>query len=477
MEIPGYRIQREIGRGGMAIAYLATQESLEREVVLKVLNILHSDTSENLIERFLAEGRIVATLNHPNIITIYDIGIADDALYISMEYVDGGDLKSRIVESIDPADALYYLSKIGSALEAAHRQGIVHRDIKPANILFKDDETLLLTDFGIAKQVNLDQDLTSTGMFIGSPNYVSPEQADGSEIDGRADIYSLGCMFYEMLTGKKPYRSNTVIDIVIQHKQSPIPELPKDLKKFQSLLNKMMAKDQNDRFENAAIMNGYIENLMNKLNMVHIADISTSDEADSQKKQKPSSKTLPVLMIFLFISAAIFGALNYLEIRIKNSGVRLDSVPITSTLTNETNGLAGPEPIDSHSDNSLDNLDSKKVVSKDVINALTWLGKQSLEEYRLTHPPKDNAFYYFSRLLETDPNSKAARLGLLNIADRYAILAEQSLANNNYENVDAYISIGLKIDPSNETLLSLRTLNNEIRKRSIFDSFKSLFSK
>ena len=192
MEIPGYQIHREIGRGGMATAYLAIQESLEREVVLKVLNITAHNHSENLIERFLAEGRIIATLNHPNIITIFDIGIADDSLYLSMEYVDGGDMKSRMESPLEPIEALNFLYKIGSGLDAAHCHGIIHRDVKPANILFRVDETLLLTDFGIAKQVGLDSDLTATGMFIGSPNYVSPEQAGGSEIDGRTDIYSMG---------------------------------------------------------------------------------------------------------------------------------------------------------------------------------------------------------------------------------------------------------------------------------------------
>ncbi|HIE84450.1 MAG TPA: serine/threonine protein kinase, partial [Dehalococcoidia bacterium] len=193
MDIQGYTIKHEIGKGGMATVYLATQESLHRDVVLKLLDDVQMGDSD-LGERFLAEGRILASLKHPNIITIYDIGIANDQLYISMEYIQGGDLKQRLELPVSAEEALDYLSQVSSALGEAHKHGIVHRDVKPANILFADNDTPILTDFGIAKEVDTEHDLTSTGIFLGSPNYVSPEQADGQKIDGRADIYSLGCI-------------------------------------------------------------------------------------------------------------------------------------------------------------------------------------------------------------------------------------------------------------------------------------------
>ncbi len=130
MEIPGYKIEHKVGQGGMATVYLATQESLDRSVVLKILDINSPSANESLIERFLSEGRIVAALDHPNIITIFDIGIANDSLYISMEYIDGGDLKMRMELPISPDNALDYLAKIGSGLDAAHKKGVVHRKIK-----------------------------------------------------------------------------------------------------------------------------------------------------------------------------------------------------------------------------------------------------------------------------------------------------------------------------------------------------------
>ena len=215
-------------------------------------------------ERFLAEGRIIASLKHPNIITIFDIGIANEQLYISMEYVRGGDLKQRLELPVSPDEALDYFSKVTDALGEAHKHGIVHRDVKPANILFSDNDTPILTDFGIAKEVDTEHDLTSTGIFLGSPNYVSPEQADGQKIDGRADIYSLGCIFYEMLTGSKPYVSNSLIEIVIQHKQGPVPELPEELSEFQPLLNRMMAKKRDERFADAGDLVTAIESLQSK---------------------------------------------------------------------------------------------------------------------------------------------------------------------------------------------------------------------
>jgi serine/threonine-protein kinase PpkA len=196
----------------MATVYLAIQESLNRPVVLKILDNVDADKSQDLTERFMAEGRIIASLTHPHIITIYDIGVANNSLYISMEYVQGGDLKQRLELPISEEESLDILAKVSRALNEAHKHGIVHRDVKPANILFRDSNTPLLTDFGIAKQVDNENDLTSTGIFLGSPNYVSPEQADGVKIDGRADIYSLGCILYEMLAGHKPYISTSVID-------------------------------------------------------------------------------------------------------------------------------------------------------------------------------------------------------------------------------------------------------------------------
>jgi serine/threonine protein kinase len=464
MEIPGYQIDRRIGKGGMATVYLATQTSLSRPVVLKVLDISRESENPNQIERFLAEGRIVASLNHPNIITIYDIGVTDDnALYISMEYIRGGDLKSRIGIPMSAQEALDILINIGKGLKTAHENGVIHRDVKPANILFRDDGTPLLTDFGIAKQIDNDLNLTSTGVFLGSPNYVSPEQADGKEVDCRTDIYSLGCIFYEMLTGEKPFKSETLYDVVNQHKNAPIPLLPEDVQACQPLLNKMMAKSPQDRFADAGEMIDSITELQRKLKPATGPldfDITISPGIPVSRNKR----NFIILMVLLTLSAIFFFSLQYIDIRLKQPALNLDAVSMETTLNDAVSMTPAPE------------TENTETASEDVVNALIWLGTQSLEEYKLTYPSKDNAYYYFSRLLEIDPRNEIARRGILEIAERYALLAEKTLAANDYNKTRTYIDIGLKINPNNQTLLSLQQLNEETRQRSLRELIKDFFN-
>jgi serine/threonine-protein kinase PpkA len=485
MEIPGYRIDKEIGKGGMATVYLAVQESLERSVVLKILDRVQSSTADDMIQRFIDEGRIVASMHHPNIVTIYDIGLAGDELYISMEYVHGGDLKKRMESHVPPNIALDIVAKIGSALASAHAHNVIHRDVKPANILFRDNDTPLLTDFGIAKQTDQETDLTSTGIFLGSPNYVSPEQADGKKVDGRSDIYSLGCIFYEMLTGYKPYHSDSVIDIVIQHKTSPVPTLPEKFTIYQSLLNRMMAKNLDTRFANADDMLRSVK----KLQTIDDANESTPDfdiTGHTQKtadKKQTVKKTKVILTVLLILSATFFFGLQFVEIRLKSSDVRIDQVSTNSVLppTASTSSNLAEQTLETiqsspKTEESLTNevKAPAKPVSEEVTRALAWLGKQSLDEFKLTYPEKDNAYYYYSRLLELQPDNRSAYEGILSIAERYAILAERSLANNEIDKTRTYIDIGLQIDPKNQALLTLKDLLSN-QQTGLWQTLKSFF--
>jgi len=465
MEIPGYKIQHQVGQGGMATVYLAIQESLDRSVVLKILDINGPAANETLIERFLSEGRIVAALDHPNIITIFDIGIAGDSLYISMEYVDGGDLKMRMELPISHDTALDFLAKIGSGLDAAHKKGVVHRDIKPANIMFKDENTPLITDFGIAKQITAtDNDLTSTGLFLGSPNYVSPEQADGIEIDGRADIYSLGCLFYEMLTGNKPYISATIFDVVIQHKQAPVPVFEKDLIEFQPLLDKMMAKNRDDRFKDAAEMVKAIKKLQKtRKSLTATTDLDVTGVIPTDVTKQKRTQTLNILLVLLMTSGGILGT----------TSPKIENVPISADLPDN---IRPPIVNDSTQPISSSAAEAPVTISEDVVQALHWLGKKSLEDYRLTSPAEDNAYYYYSRLLEVDPGDKVAAAGLLNIADRYAYLAERSFLENDYDKAQAYTSIGLKFNPNHTALIKLKELTADVGDKPFMEKLKNLFT-
>ncbi|OGT82447.1 MAG: hypothetical protein A3H91_00480 [Gammaproteobacteria bacterium RIFCSPLOWO2_02_FULL_61_13] len=525
MEIPGYRIQRLIGKGGMATVYLAIQESLHRPVVLKILDQVTDQRTEDLIERFIAEGRIIASLRHPNIITIYDIGLADSSLYISMEYVQGGDLKQRMELPVTTDEALDYLAKVASALAEAHKHGIVHRDVKPANILFRDEHTPLLTDFGIAKQVDTEADLTSTGIFLGSPNYVSPEQADGIKTDGRADIYSLGCIFHEMLTGKKPFLSNSVIDIIIQHKQAPIPRLPAECADMQPLLDRMMAKRREDRFPDAEALIHAISKLREARRRVQRLSETGTFDAGAVSSATRERRAKQVLGALILLGMVMFSSLKYVEIRLKAPAVPVEPVSAQTILASATDlappiqeaGDQGPAMVTRAPQEASTRAEGPAVGGAEpapavpapvataavveapgtpeatvatpapsappqstpppaeVTQALLWLGKRSLEEYKLTHPPKDNAYYYFNRLLEMDPGNQGAVTGILEIANRYAMLAEQSLARDETDKTTAYVEIGLRINPDNEALLALKNMM-ESQNQSFLSKMKNLFS-
>ena len=496
MEVPGYKIQREIGRGGMATVYLAIQESLHRPVVLKMLNSVNLDKSGDMVDRFLSEGRILASLNHPNIITIYDIGLAGGSMYISMEYVHGGDLKQRLELAISPTEALDYLAQVTRALGEAHKHGIVHRDVKPANILFKDN-TPILTDFGIAKYVDTDSDLTSTGVFLGSPNYVSPEQAGEAKLDGRADIYSLGCIFYEMLAGKKPYVSDSVIDIIIKHRQAPIPKLPRELAEYQPLLNRMMAKKRDERFPDAESLLTEIEKHRRQHINSATGEIEVSGEHTSQLFQKQQRRQRRILIGLILISLVVFSTLKYVEIRIKapiavnTRQVSTQTILDNSSTSPAVSAMAQSAPIPDSASPALAEVQDPAVagpapepvatptpappVNVEIVKALKFLGQQSLDAYKLTYPPGDNAYYYFSRLLEIEPGSPEAVNGILQIADRYAFLAEQAVLNNENEKASAYADIGLRINPRNEALLALKTFSQS-QDRSLWSTVKGLFS-
>jgi serine/threonine-protein kinase PpkA len=253
MNIPGYRIESELGRGGMSTVYTAVQESLQRTVALKVMApALATDASFG--ERFLLEARTAASLNHHNILSIYDVGVSGHCYYFAMEKMPGGDLKQRLRDyRLTVAEVLEIVKQIASALGYAHEYGFVHRDVKPENILFRQHGTPVLADFGIAKAIDSGAQITGTGMSIGTPHYMSPEQAQGTaRLDGRSDLYSLGIVLYEMLIGQVPFDAESTVGIALQHVQAAPPSLPPALAEYQPLFDRLLAKNPADRYSDAA---------------------------------------------------------------------------------------------------------------------------------------------------------------------------------------------------------------------------------
>jgi len=258
--IPGYDIEGEIGEGAMASVYLATQRSLERKVALKVMAAaLAADPS--FCERFLREGKTLARLSHPHTVTIHDIGNVGELYYMAMEYLPNGTLKERIAAGMTPEQGVTLIRQIASALGYAHAQGLVHRDVKPANILFRADGTAVLSDFGIAKSLDDRTQFTQAGFAVGTPSYMSPEQARGQEIDGRADLYALGVVLYEILVGKLPYTGTDALSTALAHLTEPLPELPVHHGRYQDVLRKLLAKDPAERFPDAAALLQALDNL------------------------------------------------------------------------------------------------------------------------------------------------------------------------------------------------------------------------
>ncbi len=253
-DIPGYNIITVLSKGGIARVYLGIQEKLNRKVAIKILKpffLKDTDTAE----RFKREAKTAAVLTHSNIVQIYDTGVIGEYHYIVMEYLEES-LAERMERELDgkmkPNIALGIIEELIKALDYAHFRGVYHRDLKPENIMFRHDSTPVLVDFGIARVYDSTPRLTGSEVLIGTVYYMSPEQCMGEiDVDGRSDIYSLGVVLLEMLTGKLPYSGNGIISILQQHINAPVPRLPEDLSRYQSLIDKMMAKDKKDRMSSA----------------------------------------------------------------------------------------------------------------------------------------------------------------------------------------------------------------------------------
>ncbi len=256
-----YRIIRKLGSGGMANVYLAEDEELGRRVAIKILNDRHA-SDEQFVERFRREAKNAAGLSHPNIVSIYDRGEAEGTYYIAMEYLEGRSLKERIVADgpLPIADAIEIARQILRAIGFAHKRGIVHRDIKPHNVLLvrdgAGDERFKVTDFGISRSTT--SQMTEAGSIVGTAQYLSPEQARGAPVDQRSDVYSVGIVLYELLSGKLPFTGDTPLEIAMKH-LSEVPKPPSELREeipadLDMIVLRALAKDPGDRFESAEEM-------------------------------------------------------------------------------------------------------------------------------------------------------------------------------------------------------------------------------
>ena len=249
--VPGYNVVHIIGQGGQAQVFLAEREHDGLRVALKVLNrALRQDPV--FLQRFVREYKLLASVESPYVARIYDQGFSGDHPYIAMEFLPSGTLAARIREGLTTRSALRIAGQIAQALSAIHARGIVHRDLKPANILFRADGRPVLVDFGLARDMKVNSTLTVAGQFLATPRYMSPEQCLGLPIDVRSDLYSLGAVLYEMITGRKIYDGANSAEVIAMHVNAPPPRLADLLSLHQPLLDRLLAKEPANRFQSAA---------------------------------------------------------------------------------------------------------------------------------------------------------------------------------------------------------------------------------
>jgi len=248
-KIPGYTLLRELGNSTRASVWLARSDALGRPVALKVSTPQHGESNDT--PQFAREYAAIAAMRSPAIVDIYDYGVHDGREFLAMEFFPCGDLKQRLLHPLDAGQALTITRKIAAALCVTHAAGIVHRDLKPPNVMLRADASVVLIDFGLAKQLDANTNSTAIGVLRGSPYYMSPEQVQGLVLDGRSDIYSLGVVLYEMLTGRKPFHGLTAMDLMQQHVSGERPALPPEQAAFEPVLARLMARERDQRYADA----------------------------------------------------------------------------------------------------------------------------------------------------------------------------------------------------------------------------------
>lgn len=430
LEIPGYSVQRMLGKGGMATVYLAVHEKFERDVALKVMAPALS-ADEGFRERFLREAKIVAKISHPHIVAVYDVNEVNGIHYIAMEYHAGGDLKARLRDGLSVREAIGILRDMAKALDYAHSKGYLHRDIKPDNILFRVDGSAVLTDFGIAKATEGDANLTQMGMVAGTPKYMSPEQARGQPLDADSDLYSLGVVLFEMLTGRLPYEANDPIALGIQHMNAPIPKLEGRIAHFQPLVDRLLAKNAAQRPQSGAQL------------LREIEAIEKGFDYDSSRESVSHDDTM-VRPAFRKGSTAPAAASS--PVGSADDATVLAAAAPASSAGKVAPQYAAAEPAPEKSSSAgkvaaalallavlggggwwYSGHSAAAAQTARVTTALE-AGKAAFARAALVAPADDNALAHFRHVLELQPDNAVARAGIMDVISTLQTQAKAAIA-------------------------------------------------
>ena len=448
--ISGYTIHEVLGAGGMATVYLATQHSLQRQVAIKVLE---ANQEAQLYQRFINEAHIVASLHHPAIISIYDVQqLADGRCYLVMELIKGGDLSQCKGQKLEPKRALAIIKQIAQGLAVVHHKGLIHRDIKPANILFRDHEHIVITDFGIAKNTQINQELTQHGVVVGSPSYSSPEQAQCQEIDHRSDLYSVGVIFVEMLLGYNPYRGENYTQTVVNHVQMDIPTLPQELSPYQAIVNKLLAKQPDQRFSDSQSLVNAIDGLLTVSIPIYSPTVSTQKKSVSKQKV-----IVGVVAILLFLLALITAPMvkKYWQVRqfLQQAEQRLQQKKWLSP-ANDSAQFFYQQALNLDADNQQAKTGLTTAKNQQIAYWLTQ-AETKFASGDLSTPKDDNAVFYFQQIQTIDAKQPQAQAGLQRIAQVYLGLAQEDYQQKQFEQALNAIKLGLLAQPNHSELLKL----------------------
>jgi len=469
-EIPGYKLKKRLGRGGMAIVYLAEQESMARDVALKVMLPQLAASDPSFGARFLREARIVAQLSHPNIISVFDVGIVGDYHYFSMEFHNGGDLKGKIKLGMQPQTVFTIIKQLANALGFAHSKGYIHRDIKPDNILFRHDGGVVLTDFGIAKAHDSSTQMTATGTVIGTPHYMSPEQAQGQELDHRSDIYSLGIVLYEMLSGSVPFQGNSALSIGIKHLKEPVPPLPAELIQYQPLINKILAKKPSERFQSGAELARALDNFISSDRDLSVTQADTlvssptrpisrmeSTEVNSQTPSQIKTQSASQLPKKKFSVSGIVAALLMAGILAGGGYWYFHKIQTTTNMIGKTASKTISE-----------SPAVKSEIEKNKrIQALLIRADSAYQKKNFIKPENNNALYFYRQVLNLAPDNNEAKKGVGNISQHYVNQAENSIENGDLERTEIFLKQAEEIDATNPLIFSRRLALKEARKQEV----------
>lgn len=489
--IPGYKIIKRLGRGGMATVFLAVQESMKRDVALKIMSS-HLTEDNIWAKRFIHEAQVIAQLSHPSIVPVYDVGTHDGQFFISMEYLHGGSLKERMTQLMPIPEVLKIIAGVAAGLDYAGEKGFVHRDIKPDNIMFREDGSPVILDFGIVKQMSEGASkMTQTGVIVGTTSYMSPEQAQGRDLDGRSDIYSLGIMFYELLMGSPPFKGETDVATLLQHINDAPAPLPDDLRELQPVIDKALAKDPAGRYRRAREMLDHIEHLEPQIKEMltkrrvaspseptrvkpAIDDDATKVVSNTGSRQTHVTTEEELTKVLSSAKATIKDfsaeARERKARRTKRIIASMSMVAITAVGYLGYHQLVVIPQERAAAEQKIKDAEMK--TQKRVADLLA-MAKEARTQLKPTdHAEVEKVISAYREILQLDPDNRQAKVALEEFGERYLALALKAVKRNNIEKAETYREYAQQLLPRNEQLAELNESLKQARASLLDNQFK-----